>query len=102
MQGPPGTGKTTRGAELVRALLDAGLTVGVTANSHAVIGKFLAKVGPPGVQKCDAEQHCGSDRIVDARATTRRWSTRSTGGARLVGGTAWLWSRPATGGRAST
>ena len=59
IQGPPGTGKTTRAADLIRQLLDAGKRVGVTANSHAVIGNVLRAVGRPALQKCDENQHCG-------------------------------------------
>ena len=42
IEGEPGSGKTTVGAELIRALLDDGLRVGVTAQSHAVIGNQRA------------------------------------------------------------
>src|SRR5208337_2660018 len=37
IQGPPGAGKTYTGAAMVCALVAAGKTVGVTANSHKVI-----------------------------------------------------------------
>src|SRR5699024_6932596 len=37
VQGPPGSGKSHSGKALIRDLLGAGLRVGVTANSHAVI-----------------------------------------------------------------
>jgi predicted RecB family nuclease len=45
VQGPPGSGKTTAGAELIVDLVvDHGCRVGVTANSHKVIGNLLDKV----------------------------------------------------------
>ncbi|MFO1541194.1 MAG: TM0106 family RecB-like putative nuclease, partial [Chloroflexota bacterium] len=44
VQGPPGTGKTTTGAEMIVALVRAGYRVGITANSHAVIGTLLDAV----------------------------------------------------------
>ena len=91
VQGPPGTGKTTAGAELVRQLLDRGLTVGVTSNSHAVLGHFLAKVDRPGVQKCTADQHCGSGQVAMLDKTQKVLDALADG-AQLVGGTAWLWS----------
>ena len=80
IQGPPGSGKTTAAAVLIRELLDAGKKVGVTATSHAVIGNLLKAVGRPAMQKCTAEQHCGSDdvvgsdnnTVVDQRAAVRR------------------------------
>src|SRR5205807_10577470 len=43
IQGPPGSGKTTIGAELILDLVKRGKRVGVTANSHKVIGNLLDK-----------------------------------------------------------
>jgi predicted RecB family nuclease len=97
VQGPPGSGKTTTGAKLIRTLLDAGLIVGVTATSHAVIGNMLTVVGRPGMQRCDAEQHCGHAGITRADRTTDVVNAVA-GGCQLVGGTAWLWSDPAVAG----
>jgi predicted RecB family nuclease len=90
VQGPPGTGKTTQGAELVRALLDAGKTVGITAMSHEVIGGFLTRVGRDGVQRCDEDKHCGSQLITRAESTDEVVAALD-GGAQLIGGTSWLW-----------
>ena len=69
IQGPPGSGKTTAAGELIRALLDAGKTVGVTGTSHAVIGNLLKAVKRPGMQKCKDDEHCGSADVA--------WSGRS-------------------------
>lgn len=44
VQGPPGSGKTRTAARLVVELLAAKKQVGVTANSHAVIGNLLGAV----------------------------------------------------------
>jgi len=44
IQGPPGTGKTYRGAHLVKALVGAGLRVGITAMSHGAIDNLLEAV----------------------------------------------------------
>ena len=70
VQGPPGSGKTTVAAQLIRELLDAGKTVGVTATSHAVIGHLLTAVGrpaPPGRRRsADRRRTCA------ARASPRR------------------------------
>ena len=93
VQGPPGSGKTTVGARLIRALLDDGKTVGVTATSHAVIGHLLAAVDRPALQKCDTEQHNGSGLISRAASNTAVLDAIGAGRAKLVGGTAWLWAR---------
>jgi predicted RecB family nuclease len=94
IQGPPGSGKTTAAASLIRELLDAGKKVGVTATSHAVIGNLLKAVGRPALQKCDESQHCGSDDV--AWSNDNAFVTRKLldGDVRLVGGTAWFWTRP--------
>ena len=44
IQGPPGAGKTHTGARMICALVQAGKTVGVTANSHKVIRNLLDMV----------------------------------------------------------
>ena len=44
IQGPPGSGKTFTAAAMIVALVRAGLRVGVTANSHKVIGNALEAV----------------------------------------------------------
>jgi uncharacterized protein len=93
VQGPPGTGKSTAGAALIRALLDAGLRVGVTAVSHQVIGNLLAKVGRPGLQRCDEAAWCGAAAIERAPDNARVATALATGEHRLVGGSAWLWAR---------
>ncbi len=66
VQGPPGTGKTWAAAHLIRALLDDGLTVGVTALSHSVIGNVLAQVQRPAWRKVG--ERSGPKRIVRLEA----------------------------------
>src|SRR5712691_2368068 len=44
IQGPPGSGKTTIGAEMILDLVKRGKRVGITANSHKVIGNLLDKM----------------------------------------------------------
>ena len=44
IQGPPGTGKTYTAARMICALVKAGKTVGITANSHKVIRNLLDEV----------------------------------------------------------
>jgi predicted RecB family nuclease len=93
VQGPPGSGKTTLGAELVRSLLDAGRTVGITGPSHAVISNLLKEVGRPALQRCPGDQFCGAPG-VDRAGSTGDVVAALSSGCQLVGGTAWLWSHP--------
>ncbi|MFD1056693.1 TM0106 family RecB-like putative nuclease [Terrabacter terrigena] len=99
VQGPPGTGKTYAGSALIRELLDAGLRVGVTAQSHAVVLNLLDEVQRPAWHKdgSNAEEGAEPD---DPNALIRHTTDNAEiaaalagGQANLVGGTAWLWSR---------
>lgn len=93
VQGPPGSGKTTLGADLIRTLLDDGLRVGVTAQSHAVIGNLLKAVGRPALQKCDKADHCAAPGVDRAATNDDVVAALADGTHRLVGGSAWLWAR---------
>jgi predicted RecB family nuclease len=93
VQGPPGSGKTKTGAELIRALLDDGRTVGVTAQSHAVIGHLLQEVGRPALQKCDADDYCAAPGVDRAATNGDVIAALTTQTHTLVGGSAWLWAR---------
>ena len=93
VQGPPGSGKTTTGAALIRALLDDGLRVGVTALSHKVINNLLTKVDRPALQKWDGLEDGGPEWITVARTNAAVVEALSGDMANLVGGTAWLWAR---------
>jgi uncharacterized protein len=93
VQGPPGSGKTTTGAALIRALLDDGLTVGVTALSHKVINNLLTKVDRPALQKSDDPQDGAAGKITYAGTNGEVLDALTGATANLVGGTAWLWAR---------
>ena len=54
-----------------RSLLDAGKKVGVTANSHAVIGNLLGEVGRPAVQRCDEDDWCGKPDVRWVKSSTK-------------------------------
>jgi predicted RecB family nuclease len=94
IQGPPGSGKTTAAAELIRHLVDAGKRVGVTANSHAVIGNLLSAVGRPALQKCEEDQHCGAPGVRWSKTSVDVADELANGTVNLVGGTAWFWTHP--------
>ncbi|SNR31212.1 TM0106 family RecB-like putative nuclease [Blastococcus mobilis] len=93
VQGPPGSGKTRAASRLIRALLDAGRKVGVTAQSHAVIGNVLRAVGRPALQKCEEHQACGAPGVEWSKDGNEVASRLLDGAAKLVGGTSWFWCR---------
>ena len=101
IQGPPGSGKSFTGARMIVELVRAGRKVGVTANSHKVIGNLLDKVaeaareagqtvrigqkpGPESDPTCaDAVAYPTDAAVADALAA---------GAVDVVGGTAWVWA----------
>jgi uncharacterized protein len=102
IQGPPGTGKTYTGARMICDLVRRGKKVGVCATSHKVIRNLLDKVVEAGQEESVSPRcaHKGPEgggntaggvaEIADNAAALR--ALRS-GAARVLGGTAWLWSR---------
>jgi uncharacterized protein len=110
IQGPPGSGKTYTGARMIVDLVRAGKRVGVTANSHKVIGKLLDEVAkaaddpdlPPGPRV-----RLGQVPGRDAKPTCERAQPLTNDGilvplgagvVNVVGGTAWVWARPELAG----
>jgi uncharacterized protein len=103
VQGPPGSGKTYLGAEVAVELVRRGFKVGVTANSHKVIGHLLdwvaKRAAAEGVavrigQKPYAEGECTSDAAEPYTDYGALLAALAAGEVNVVGGTAWLWSRP--------
>ena len=103
VQGPPGSGKTYLGAEVAVELIRRGKRVGVTANSHRVIGHMLDKIaeraadhGVPVTigQKTDAAGDCTSDAAKPFGNAGSLLSALAGGEVSVAGGTCWLWSRP--------
>jgi uncharacterized protein len=96
---------------MIRALLRAGLRVGVTGPSHKVIANLLdaiceADADDPhtpvaGLQVGGDEARCADERfehVVSARDVERARARRAGEGAppfQLIAGTAWLWSTDA-------
>jgi uncharacterized protein len=103
IQGPPGTGKTYTGARMICDLVRAGKKVGVCATSHKVIRNLLDKVVEAAKEeevtpRCyhkgreeDDDGPTGDVTVVTDNAAALR--AIRTGAARVLGGTAWLWSR---------
>lgn len=98
VQGPPGSGKTYAGQHLIRDLLDAGLRVGVTAGSHSVLAQLLSKTNRACVRKVRTDQLPTEvdpeDLVVLTDSNDEIADALMPSGARLVGGTAWLWAQP--------
>ena len=100
IQGPPGSGKSTVGAEMIVDLVAKGKRVGVTANSHQVIGELLAKVARVADERgvaADIGQRSGDDPTCDdavhLKTNDAARDALADGSVNVVGGTAWLWAR---------
>ena len=100
IQGPPGSGKSTVGAEMIVDLVAAGKRIGVTANSHKVIGELLAKVsrvaGERGVTVAIGQRAPDEPTYPDAEHLATNDAARdalAAGSLDVVGGTTWLWAR---------
>ncbi|MDX1561855.1 MAG: AAA domain-containing protein, partial [Gammaproteobacteria bacterium] len=105
IQGPPGTGKTFTGAEMICALVAAGKRVGVTAVSHKVILNLLEKTAKAAGEKAQTLRivhkpktgettYAGDWPIVYEKRSDKIRDALVAGAVDVVGGTAWLWSRP--------
>ncbi|MCL6562660.1 MAG: TM0106 family RecB-like putative nuclease [Firmicutes bacterium] len=101
VQGPPGTGKTYLGSRVVAELIRAGHTVGITGPSHQVIGNLLKAVkaawgeeSPLPVVRVARE---GEGVLVPGEFLVtnagKAWNAFRGTQARLVAGTAWVFSR---------
>jgi uncharacterized protein len=101
IQGPPGSGKTYTAAQMIVELVRQGRRVGVTANSHKVIGHALDKVVEAAAEahvdvrigqkpSQDEPPTCLAARALDSKDVAGVLAAREVD---VVGGTAWLWSR---------
>ena len=108
VQGPPGSGKTYLGAAAIVELVSRGRTVGVTANSHKVIGNLLDSVAERAAerglkvrigQKTDMAGECTSDAALPFGGNDALLEAIVAGELDVVGGTAWVWTRPEFAGR---
>ena len=102
IQGPPGSGKTYVGARMICELVAQGKRVGVTAVSHKVIRNLLdevVRVAPTfGVDVSTMVQkvHKKSQPTPPFREVKGNGAVETAlnkKGAKVVGGTAWLWAR---------
>ena len=102
VQGPPGTGKTYISARAICALVKAGFRVGVSSNSHAAIQNVLMACvdafRETGSSTTGIVHKAGHDSspLLDGYGVIKRVQSNTDaaiGAARIVGGTAWLFSR---------
>jgi predicted RecB family nuclease len=100
IQGPPGSGKTFTSAHAIVSLLEQGKRVGVTSLSHKAINNLLKKVEEVAAERGVAftgaklsgqeeEHQLGGSVIEDVKDN----KAIVAGDHRLIGGTAWLFSR---------
>ena len=99
IQGPPGSGKSTVGAEMIVDLVAEGGRIGVTANSHKVIGELLAKVAEAaanrGISVRIGQRSTEAPTFGDAVHLNSNNAARNALHASSIdvaGGTTWLWS----------
>lgn len=103
IQGPPGTGKSFTGAHVICDLVEKGMTVGITANSHKVIRNLIDKALSVAVQrnidiKC-VQKPSGDSKEPDqpnltfAKSNKDVFQALSDGRAQVAGATSFLWAR---------
>ena len=102
IQGPPGSGKTYTGARMVVRLVAKGRKVGISANSHKVIGNFLrniedaaAEAGVPirCIQKItEDDQAVDDDRVTITKDNAETRDGIANDEYDVAAGTVWLWA----------
>jgi uncharacterized protein len=103
IQGPPGTGKTYTAARVINSLVAAGKRVGISSNSHKAVDNLLIECGRAARESGGKLRglKVGSEKggpLFDDNPEF--YHVRSSSDAKeayydgIVGGTAWLFSRP--------
>ena len=108
VQGPPGTGKTYNASRVVNALVTAGKKVGVAPNSHKAVVNLLIACGET-ARNCggtlrglkvggddDGSLFSDNPSFRHVQDTAEAHGAYSSG---VIGGTAWLFTRPEWAGR---
>jgi uncharacterized protein len=106
IQGPPGSGKTSKGGQVIAELLKAGKRIGISSNSHDAICELMKSAAEAATKlglhftaaKCGEDDrvpfHPSIEIIPENPAVFQRQTLPD-----LVGGTAWVFSRPEAQGR---
>jgi uncharacterized protein len=101
IQGPPGSGKTYTGARMILSLVRAGKKVGITSNSHKVIGNLIREVlvgaGSEHVRIAqriseDGQGHV-AERVELIDDPAKMAAVLADGDFDVAAGTSWLWTR---------
>ena len=99
IQGPPGSGKSTLGAAMIVDLVAEGKRVGVTANSHKVIGELLTKIAgnaaERGIGVAIGQRTNGqpaSTTFTHFKSNPQAHEALADGSVKVVGATTWLWA----------
>ena len=99
IQGPPGSGKSTVGAAMIVDLVAEGKHIGVTANSHKVIGELLTKVtrnaADRGIGVAIGQRTNGqpaSTTFTHFKSNPQAREALADGSVEVVGATTWLWA----------
>lgn len=110
IQGPPGTGKTWTAARMILALVRAGRTVGITAQSHKTISNLLDAVrealdgapqpAPRVLQRAGLiDDHAAHLPFVTLADNAQIAAALEDGLVDIVAGTPWVFARPEFEGR---
>jgi hypothetical protein len=103
IQGPPGTGKTYAASRVITALIAAGKTIGIASNSHKAVVNLLMECGQAATESGTVLRGIkvggdGDDEFFKMNESVKHVPSSSDARARyeggVVGGTAWLFSRP--------
>lgn len=103
IQGPPGTGKTYAASRVITALLAAGKSIGIASNSHKAVVNLLVACGEAAQESRTTLQGIKVGGEPDERFFANNPGVQhvaNSSDARgaykggVVGGTAWLFSRP--------
>ncbi|MGH3733202.1 MAG: TM0106 family RecB-like putative nuclease [Acidimicrobiales bacterium] len=100
-QGPPGTGKTYSGSHVIHHLIASGKRVGVVAMSHPAIDNLMTATNTVFEEKGDIDklralrwQDPSEGESLTFATYSRKKDDLSSDEFNLIGGTAWLFSRP--------
>ncbi|MBP8274041.1 MAG: AAA family ATPase, partial [Acidobacteria bacterium] len=107
IQGPPGAGKTYTGGNMICDLVAAGKTVGIAATGHKVIRNLIdavaheaqkrgvpVKMAHKGGEESETGGVAESGSVLAIQDNAAALTQLQSGAVNVLGGTAWLWSRP--------